>query len=299
MSYDRNIAEARRLARARARTSGLSHQQTLDDIARRSGRADWKAFIADPCPPVSEDIVDHPADQREAEVASVMRADVPVTSQGEDKEGRIPSSGAVGWRRRKWMVTAGTSLLIAATAAPTVTRVMMDESVGVGDTVMLSEERRRASTTPLPSVNHVQGTVYTTVRPFRRHMRIAMMAIFDYRPVKPWLGQRYVMPALARIGLADSAWTWKSGGYPWAEVPYHPVVRLSMIVDCRRGLGRWISSGLADDFVSPLAVGSEVGNKRIYSLSQTDRTTLCSKDIMDQSDVLRNLRRIPNEPDTV
>lgn len=52
MTYDPNIAAAKRMARRLSREGGTPHQTVLQAIARASGRADWTAFIADPIPPV-------------------------------------------------------------------------------------------------------------------------------------------------------------------------------------------------------------------------------------------------------
>ena len=45
------IVDAKRRAKAHARTTGESHQKSLDHIARLRGREDWSAFLSDPIAP--------------------------------------------------------------------------------------------------------------------------------------------------------------------------------------------------------------------------------------------------------
>lgn len=42
------IVDAKRRAKAHSRTTGESHQRSLDHIAKLRGREDWNAFLADP-----------------------------------------------------------------------------------------------------------------------------------------------------------------------------------------------------------------------------------------------------------
>lgn len=273
MQYDRNIADARRLARAEARASGIPYQQTLDAIAVRHGRTDWKAFVADPC-------------------VITQEARGQTHGEPEPAKSRQEMEKSPGGRRRSRRTIL--AIVSALAVVPAMTLAMKSPQAALEDSGSLSEQRRRASTTPLDSIVAMDGkTVYTTVRKIGRSSRMAMMTIFDYRPMTPWPGQRYVIPALAAVGVAGENWTMSFGGVRSYELAYHPVVRVNAVIECRTGIWQYFSSGLADDFVSPMSTEIENRYPERRRLSKHDLDILCSPETMRRSDHVRTLVGMP------
>lgn len=282
MKYDRNIADARRTARAEARDSGIPYQQTLDDLARRHGRTDWAAFVADPCPVLPS------ASPQEPVVASTPPEPATATvPEGPPQPSR--------WRSRRFLVLLAVLIAIPTTA---MTSVMKSPDQLLDESRTFSEQRRRASTVHVESLGGEDPkTVYTTVRPIGRSSRVVMRTIMDFRPMKPWPGQRYVIPALAHLGVIDQNWLLSSSGMVSYEVAYHPVFRVDVVLECRTGFWRKLSSGLADDFVSPMQHWVPSDETKQRRVSEHDRSILCSDQIMHYSDDVRTLVRMPGYED--
>lgn len=293
MSYNPNIAAARRIARAHAREVGIPHQQALEALARIAGSGDWATYLADPL------VLPDDASRRLKGMHSGMSRKDPADSfvtRGEAAVRKEPTFEAPRRRSSRIgtiaaMTLVGTALVAAAPAiGGTESSVSMD----------ISEQHRIATSATLGSIMGPRDQTgirdgarnnYVTVSNRPNGRRAALVTMFDYRPGTPWPGQRYVMPALRAIGIAPVDWNMRWAGERSEMLAYHPVVRIRFDVDCRGGTAYVEATEIADDLVSApyREQAAENPRRKRVVLSEKDRGILCSADTMERSDMLRSM----------
>lgn len=289
MTNQRLISDARRRARALSVETGRPYQTHLDDVARLAGRADWKAFVADPAP------------------ISPVKRDMPPERADTNMSLHPTRPRLLRMLRRRTIARCSMATFVAMllfAVASVATRPLFSRDLG--SAIALDQQRRTVATLVLPTLQGRRGNAVNAAvwrRPNDR--RDVLLTIIDNRPVAP-------------TGLLDGMKRWATG-FPNAYGPgpaamivnwvrtgqtqrsigsssmglyhsyfEHPVGRTRYIVDCSNGAWRMTDVQTADDFVSPAAYsvarnGAPPDAQVHPRLTMSEREALCSTDVLERT----------------
>lgn len=288
MTNQRLISDARRRARALSVETGRPYQSHLDDVAHLAGRADWRAFIADPAP--------LPALAREAspEVPDTASA-TPPPSTGMSQR-RLP-------RRRAAMhgALATTIAMIVLIMTIIATRPLFTRDLGTA--ITLDKQRRTIATLVLPTLTHFdRNAVNAAVWVMPDGRRDVLLTVIDNRPIAP----TGLLAGLKRWATGfpnphgpkpmEMVASWMRTGHTMGSTGEssmgiyhsyfeHPVVRNRFTIDCKSGIWHMTDLQTADDFVSPAAYSLRRNgiseSRRVHPpLTTPERDALCSEDAL-------------------
>lgn len=260
MKSDPRIVDARRRARATARTTGQSYQHTLDQMARSAGRADWNAFLADPC---------H------------LTEDIPATAETDTRPVETIATPARRSVLMRWQgAVLAVVMLIVATSWTYAYEGPPQNAVNAG----LAWERAMAVTSRMKSWggDHDRA-MYVMAKRLPRDRRDVRLVMLDNRPAD----NGFLTRLLLRTGLLDAGTTTYSDFMGddgiWRVFQRHPVARLRHRVNCRTGVATSIGTEVADDMTSsPVAVLPSYRPFR-RKLTSEDLQTLCAQETLDRT----------------
>lgn len=266
MKSDPRIVDARRRARTTARATGQSYQHTLDEVARSAGKADWDAFVVDPCR-IPDDVVEDAGNSDAGNLADSPRTTL--TQQA-------PRHTLMRWPGAVLAVLIMTTCMAWSYA--------YDESPARDVNAHLAWERTTAASSRMLSLfKDNDRTMYVMARRLPGDLRDVRLIMLDNRPANNGFATRVML----RTGMLDAgtrSYTHYMGGDGmFAAFNRHAVARLHHRVDCRSGIDTSVETEVADDMTSnPIAV------KPAYlpfptRLSAEDLETVCSLDTLKRT----------------
>lgn len=279
MSYNPHIAAARREAKRLAREDGVSHQASLDRIARLSGRADWQAFVADPVPIVTEETPEA--------VALPGSAPAPMETGVAEEGSRMDdlSTHPSGRRRSRPWVLATIVAAFLCLMAWMQWNSWRDGVVVSGLNAAYGDERSAATKTIIPEIA-TDRDAFVAAWSMPGDRRRVYLSYMDWRPVVRGPVRDAIFEVRKALGY-DHVYV--------TGVRDHPVFRIQGVVDCRTGRLRTTGGYLADNLVMPAA--RRFGDPRPpVELKAASRATLCGDDVLART---RNLERISIDVATV
>lgn len=274
MSYNPDIAAARRAAKQFSREQGIPHQTMLDILARRAGRADWDAFLANPCsiPPAEGE---HPEKTRTSD-PEIAHGDLVPT----------PASRTRG-RRELIMTVIGIVFVLGLTTAISLllhrTNRLTQASTEATDSLVAMESDRVKSTTLRFAFNDHDINRDMPVTSLRRTARGLAMSVMIIDDRFASLEERRREPHPLK---------WYSGGRAAAlSMVEHPVTRFAGDVDCRAGAFIPRRLETADDYRGETHFTHPINPRsRMWKMSKADAARICSTP--GQGDVTNAIRRI-------
>lgn len=266
MKSDPRIVDARRRARTTARATGRSYQQTLDEVARSVGKADWNAFVVDPCR-IPDDVVESAGDSQGSHLA-----DSPSMTQAPE----APRHPLMRW--------PGAVLAVMIMATSMAWSYAYDDPPAGDVNAHLAWERTTAASSRMLSLfKDNDRTMYVMAQRLPGDLRDVRLILLDNRPADNGFATRVML----RTGMLDAgtrSYTHYMGGDGmFAAFDRHPVARLHHRVDCRSGIDTSVETEVADDMTS-----SPVAVKPAYlpfptRLSAEDLETVCSPDTLKRT----------------
>lgn len=252
MSYNPDIAAARREAKRHARETGVSYQASLEAVARLAGASSWPAFVSDPRSlPCRED------------ATSPSRADPSTTAP-------IPRS------RRPLLgprtIVAVALILFVVMSAWTAWNTWKRATIIGGLNASYGDERSAALKMSVPQVAPDRDA-YVAAWRLPGNRRRVYLTYMDWRPVVRGPISDIIEDAWVRLGYEH---VYLTGARD------HPVFRIEAIVDCRTGNLTRTGGFLADDYVGPAALRKGGAMKPVL-ISPDKRDTICSQDALDRT----------------
>jgi hypothetical protein len=271
MSYNPDIAAARRAAKQHSRERGIPHQTMLDILARRAGRADWDAFLADPCPIPPE------RDETRGDPRSTTAQDASGPNEAVIHQGAGPR------RHRDLLIVAAIlCVAIAATFLLQRTHRLTEASAEATRSMVAMESDRVESTTLRFAINDHdidRDMPVTSLRRTPQGLEMSVMVIDDRiasleerrrdpHPLKSYSGGR-----AAALSMVE-----------------HPVSRFAGMVDCRAGVFIPQRLETADWYRGKTRFSYPINPRtRTWRMSATDAARICSTP--GQGDITTAIRR--------
>lgn len=280
MSYDPKIAEARRIARAHARDTGIPHQKALDLVARSVDRADWTAFCDDPVEVTGMRPGSDAA--RTSGAGSEPIADAP--------ESRIPSPSK---NRRISLLLGALGLAFTVPVATTVAAVRSGDAFDAA--TRLDGERSRAPVAELASVvTGVRDRSFPfTVREDGRGIRTVRIVYSDRRRPAPDPYLERIVPFLRATGIHPVGFWHSMANGVIEQLEIHPVMRISGRIDCKASNWTMTAVEAADDYVGPASRSTDQKAAPARVISTEDRDALCSPNALKRTRILERNRDRP------
>lgn len=267
MKSDSRIVDARRRARATARATGNSYQNTLDEVARSAGRRDWEDFVANPGR-IPDEVTCRPKPEPEA---SVEIADV-------------ASSEAAWYRRRpkQWAMALAASVLLLASLAWSAS---YDRDRGATNAGLSWERTVAISSRLLSMYEDNDKAMYVLAQELPGERRDVRLIMLDNRPANNGIVTRIAL----RTGLLDrGVRTFTESGGMFRVFERHPVARLHHRVDCRKGTMTYVGTEVADSMTSTPVAVMPARTIRVREVGAGDLRTICSRDTLDRTRRIRS-----------
>lgn len=226
MVDDKLIEEARSRARLLSETSGLPYHTMLEEIARSAGRKGWAEYVRSPVPLPT----------------SVMGG-----VETEDRAGIVQDDGrGVDHRPSRWKRIASrrgaVAILAVLVLAVAITGYFRQQSAIARSIAILEWERGNSASVDMPFWRNLPvGRIHGP-----RTARFADVVIVDARPWRATWRYRW-----ARTFESGEFHYYGPGGQRMQQAMLdHPIVAMSMQIDCGRGRWRTAGSVITDSYLS-------------------------------------------------
>ena len=252
MSYSPQIADAKRRARASARTTGTSYQSELENEAKALGYERWSDLISGDSPENAQDSHKKDPDSGGHRDLRAIRLTA----------GRLCSK--LG--KRAVLTMASIAMILAIGASASVMRPSDDQQIRWGNSLLYEEEREISATLPGLEFAEYRRLSYVVAREISPRERGVHIAIYDWKSV------------ISLRNLIDPRSTYRAPA----------VLRYEGTVECDTGIFRSPNVYGADNLITKpyMAVTTDAIDEQ---LSESEVDVICSEDTLRKTEKIESL----------